>query len=423
MTIKKSAHKDEKNKYGVNKNTNKSANTNNSTKGANTNNSTKGANTNNTNKGANTNNSTKGANTNNSTKDTSKLIVKLKIRRFDAAKDKESDTSKYDTFELEVEKGTTLLQCLDEIKWQHDPSLTYRRNCKNSICGSCSMKVNKRTKLACETQVHKVVETFCSNEILVEPMGNMKPVKDLVVDMGNFWQALYAVKPWLITDNSDDEIPEKEYTMTKETAKKLDAVASCIMCGACYSDCNSLEVEKKFLGPAALARALRYIDDSRDSAREQRIKELNKISKHGIWDCTHCFECIQVCPMKVAPMEQILKIRQYAQISGMTHNPGARHHKAFSDSVKKAGWLNEVTLPIKSVGLNIVGFFQLAPVGMRMYFKGKMPEIWHKPIANVNEIKNIYMQLEEDEMNEGLSVKEPELFVHRDQWKKEAEDK
>lgn len=343
-------------------------------------------------------------------------IVKFKIQRFDAAKDKKEDSPRYDTFELEVKEGTTLLDCLDMIKWRHDGSLTYRRNCKNSICGSCGMKVNKRTKLACETQVHKIVETFCSNEIIIEPMGNMNPVKDLVVDMGNFWDALYAVKPWIIYDGS---FPEKEFIMNKEDAKKLDAVASCIMCGACYSDCNSLEVEKRFLGPAALARALRYADDPRDTRKKERLRALNKPNNHGVWDCTHCFACVQVCPMKVAPLEQILKIRKYAQQSGMVFNSGARHHKAFSDGVKEAGWINEVTLPIKSVGLNIVGFFHLAPVGMRMYFKGKMPDFWHKPIVGAEEIKKIYMELEKKEMKDKLDIKEPELFDHKNPWKEE----
>ncbi|MBI4150143.1 succinate dehydrogenase iron-sulfur subunit [Candidatus Woesearchaeota archaeon] len=318
------------------------------------------------------------------------MKVKLKIRKFEAKKD---TLPSYKTYEVEVPETATLLDCLDKVKWYQDASLTYRRNCKNSICGSCAMNVNGRTILACETHVKHELTVSKRNELIVEPMNNMPVLRDLVVDMAPFWDALQAVEPWLQPDES--KVPEKEYLQSKEEVHLLDKVAGCIMCGACFGACNGREAEEKFLGPAALARAWRYTMDSRDARQKDRVALYNE--PHGAWDCTHCFFCVEVCPVNVAPMDQILKLRKMAMDAGMTNNPGARHHVGFEKIIEKSGWLDEVKLPVVSLGFNLIGQLSMIPLGVRMFTKGKMPHLIHTPIEKIKEVRDIYQLAREEE--------------------------
>lgn len=293
----------------------------------------------------------------------------------------------YQTYTVEAGKSEHILTVLDRIKWTVDGTLTFRKNCRNVICGSCSMRINGSAALACKQSVEVELKKG-GGKILIEPMGNMPVVKDLVVDMGTFWNHLEDVRPWLETKR----LPEKEHIVSKSEREHLSQMGNCIMCGACYSDCNSREVEPRFLGPAALAKAYRYSADSRDSDTK-RLKRYNK--SHGIWDCTHCFYCVEVCPMDVAPMEQILRLRRAAQRAGFTSSRGAMHHNAFVKSIRQSGWLNEVTLPVASVGYSPLGMMELAPVGLRMLLRGKMPHIYHPAIEKVREIRRIYKEVKD----------------------------
>ena len=293
----------------------------------------------------------------------------------------------YQTYSVDAEKSDHILTVLDRIKWTLDGTLTYRKNCRNVICGSCGMRINGRAALACKQTVGDELKKG-NGKILIEPMGNMPVVKDLVVDMGRFWHHLEAVRPWLETN----DVPQKEHIVSKAEREHLDQVGNCIMCGACYSDCNSEEVEERFLGPAALAKAYRYARDSRDVSHNERLHSYDK--PHGIWDCTHCFECVEVCPKDVAPMEKILAIREKAIEAGFTHNAGSRHSKAFTDSVRHSGWLNEATLPVFSAGFNLRELFALIPMGLRMLKRRKMPSPFHKPIPGSEKIRRIFEKLE-----------------------------
>ncbi|MGA8098526.1 MAG: 4Fe-4S dicluster domain-containing protein, partial [Candidatus Cybelea sp.] len=138
--------------------------------------------------------------------------------------------------------------------------------------------------------------------------------------------------------------------------------------------------------------AYRYVGDPRDAKTQERLGELSKPG--GIWDCTHCFECVQQCPKGVAPLDQILKLRKLAVDAGYTHNAGTRHADAFADSVKHSGRLNELTLMPKSTGLfNIAGQLKTLPSAINMARAGKLPPLIHKAIPGVERIKRIFQRV------------------------------
>ncbi|NJN87755.1 MAG: 2Fe-2S iron-sulfur cluster binding domain-containing protein, partial [Leptolyngbyaceae cyanobacterium SL_7_1] len=175
------------------------------------------------------------------------------------------------TYELDVAPGNTILDCLNKIKWEQDGSLAFRKNCRNTICGSCSMRVNGRSALACKENVDSEVERLdkiahsasdahvhAANgtppetpteipTITIAPMGNMPVIKDLVVDMASFWDNLQAVDPYVSTQSR--HVPEREFLQTPEERDRLNQTGNCILCGACYSECNAREVNPDLSDP------------------------------------------------------------------------------------------------------------------------------------------------------------------------------
>jgi len=262
-------------------------------------------------------------------------------------------------------------------------------SCRSAICGSCAVKVNGHATLACQKQAADLLDD--DGVVVLEPLGNLKPIKDLAVDFQPFWDKLDQVKPYL---QPDDQEPEKERRQAPEQFAVIDAASTCIMCGACYSDCNVLEVDSSFLGPAALAKAQRFVGDSRDGETHDRVKALSEPG--GIWDCTHCGECVERCPKPARPFERIKEIMAVALEEGVNNNNGARHALSFAKSIKHSGRLNENQLPVESVGFfNFKGLLSLLPVGLRMFLKGKVPPIIHKSIDDVEDVKRICKELDQ----------------------------
>jgi len=174
-------------------------------------------------------------------------------------------------------------------------------------------------------------------------------IKDLVVDMDAVhWKKIQRVTPWLI---NKEPIPEREYIVPHENMVDVTQSMACIQCGACVSDCLSMEGDPLFIGPAALAKAYRFAGDPRDAQQEERIKDLAE-DPHGIYDCTHCFKCIEACPKGVAPMSQIMRLRRRA---GSDHhivdrNNGERHERAITYLVRDYGLLYEAEMLPRSYG-------------------------------------------------------------------------
>jgi succinate dehydrogenase / fumarate reductase iron-sulfur subunit len=180
-------------------------------------------------------------------------------------------------------------------------------------------------------------------------MGNMPVIKDLIVDMDAVhWKKVQRVVPWLLPEGDP---PEREYIVEPESMVDITQSMACIHCGACVSACLSLEVDPEFVGPAALAKAYRFVGDPRDGQHRQRLLDLSE-DPHGIYDCTHCFNCIEACPKGVAPMSQIMRLRRIATADhGINdRNNGYRHEHAFVDNIEKNGILHEADLLPDSYG-------------------------------------------------------------------------
>ena len=314
-------------------------------------------------------------------------MAKFRIKRYNPEKQSEPY---YEEFDYDIPEGATLLDCLNHIKWNMDGTLTYRMSCRSAICGSCGMKGNGHALLACQKQAAHLLKDG-SDTITVEPLGNMPVIKDLATDFQQFWEKIDQVKPYL---RNNEKPPEQEREQSPQEFKKIDDATTCIMCGACYSDCNVLEVDKNFLGPAALAKAQRFVEDSRDQDTRERIKDLSKPG--GMWDCTHCGECVERCPKPAEPFYRIKELMAVGLKEGVTNNVGARHALSFVKSVKHSGRLNENKIPVESMGyFNIKGLLDLVPVGLRMLLKMKIPPIIHKPVDDVKDVQRIFEEFGE----------------------------
>ncbi|TML02186.1 MAG: succinate dehydrogenase/fumarate reductase iron-sulfur subunit, partial [Actinobacteria bacterium] len=191
------------------------------------------------------------------------IELALKIWRYDA----ETGEKELKRYEVEAPDWVTLLDVLDIIKDQQDGSLAYRKSCLDGAA-----------VLACKTRMYELAKS--GHEPVISPMGNLPVVKDLVVDMDPFWGKIRAVKPWL--DPGYDEVAEKERVVSQQQMNVIHKEALCIMCGCCVSECNSMESDPEFLGPAALAKGMRFVGDARDHADIERLNEYNQ--EHGIWD-------------------------------------------------------------------------------------------------------------------------------------------
>ena len=317
------------------------------------------------------------------------MDVKVNVKRYDP--DSGAPASYWQEFSLAVPETATVLDALIQIREETDGTLSLRCSCRSAICGSCAMRVNGHAVLACKTRASDALNP--AGVITVEPAGNMPVVKDLVVDFDTFWEKIRAVEPYLQPQGPE---PESEYIASNESMLHLSSVTACIMCGACVSDCTVLEVDPTFLGPAALAKAYRFTADPRDGdadgVSQRRLEQLSLPS--GMWDCTRCNECVQVCPKGVAPMDRIMALREQAISLGLGDNNGARHAEAFTESVAHSGRLDELRLPVKSVGMfNLPALLSFLPVGLRAMTHGKLPPLLHKSVENVQNVRRIFSKV------------------------------
>jgi succinate dehydrogenase / fumarate reductase, iron-sulfur subunit len=314
-----------------------------------------------------------------------------------------NSTPSFQTYTLDVEPGNTILDCLNRIKWELDGTLAFRKNCRNTICGSCAMRINGRSALACKENIGSELARFGQTtdgqipEIIVAPMGNMPVMKDLVVDMSSFWDNLEAVDPYVST--SARNIPEREYLQTPEERERLEASGNCILCGACYSECNARAVDSSFVGPHALAKAQRMVDDSRDDTTEARLEKYNQ-GTAGAWGCTRCYMCNAVCPMDVAPMERIGEIKhEILDRKDAQASRSIRHRKVLIELVKQGGWIDERKFGLYVVGnyfRDLRGLLSLGPLGLRMMAKGKFPATF-EPSEGTKEVRSLIEMVQQSE--------------------------
>ncbi len=271
----------------------------------------------------------------------------LRLRRYDP----ESGEAPYwDEHTIELEPHRSVLEGILQARGRFDGSIGIRCSCKAAICGSCGVRVNGQPGLACHTHLDKALASSRDGVIEVEPMGNMPVIKDLIVDMDAVhWKKQRRVTPWLLSDEAN--MPVREHIVSRESMVDVTQSMACIQCGACVSDCLSMEVDPLFIGPAALAKAYRFVGDPRDIQQSERLRDLAE-DPHGIYDCTHCFKCIDACPKGVAPMSQIMRLRRRATGDHAIddRNNGQRHEHAFVNNIRKNGLLHEADLLPDSYG-------------------------------------------------------------------------
>ena len=287
----------------------------------------------------------------------------LKIRRFDP---QSGEAAYWDEHTVEMPETQSVLDAILKIRDETDGSIGIRCSCQQAICGSCGVRMNGKPGLACNTHLDeggsagsrrragiRPRRATQNTVITVEPMGNMPVIRDLIVDMDEVhWKKIQRVTPWLI---NKEPVPEREYIVPHENMVDVTQTMACIQCGACVSDCLAMEVDPLFIGPAALAKAYRFVGDPRDAEHFERLKDLSE-DEHGIYDCTHCFNCIDACPKGVDPDEPDHAPAPDRRLRSRDQGPQQRlrHEHAFVKNIRENGILHEADLLPRSLRRQLV---------------------------------------------------------------------
>ena len=231
---------------------------------------------------------------------TGKRVKKFKIYRYDPDS---GANPRYDNFEINLDEcGPMVLDALIKIKSEQDPSLTFRRSCREGICGSCSMNLDGRNGLACTTAIEDI-----KGEIRITPLPHMEVIKDLVPDFTHFYQQYASIQPWI--ENAEIPADGKERLQSPKDREKLDGLYECILCACCSTGCPSYWWNSdKFLGPAILLQAYRWLADSRDEAADERLEALD--DPFALYRCHTIMNCANVCPKGLNPAKAIAEVKK-----------------------------------------------------------------------------------------------------------------
>jgi succinate dehydrogenase (ubiquinone) iron-sulfur subunit len=229
-------------------------------------------------------------------------IKYFKVYRWDP---EQSQKPYLSTYPIDLnECGPMVLDALIKIKDEQDPTLTFRRSCREGICGSCAMNINGTNTLACLSYI----DDDAKKAIKVYPLPHMYVIKDLVPDMGNFYEQYRSIEPWLQPKLAKTE-GQGEHLQTQEDRAKLDGMYECILCACCSTACPSYWWNAdKYLGPAVLMQAYRWIEDSRDGSTAKRLAELDDSFK--LYRCHTIMNCTKVCPKHLNPGKAIAEIKK-----------------------------------------------------------------------------------------------------------------
>ncbi len=227
-------------------------------------------------------------------------VKQFRIYRWDP---ESGENPRYDTFEIDLDDcGPMVLDALIKIKNEIDPTLTFRRSCREGICGSCSMNMNGGNGLACTTAMEDL-----KGEIRITPLPHMDVVKDLVPDFTHFYAQYASIRPWLQTVSTTPNA--KERLQSPEQREQLDGLYECILCACCSTACPSYWWNSdKFLGPAVLLQAYRWLADSRDEMTGERLDELE--DPFRLYRCHTIMNCANVCPKGLSPAKAIAEIKK-----------------------------------------------------------------------------------------------------------------
>ena len=338
------------------------------------------------------------------------MDVALKIWRYDA----ETGERELRRYEVEAPEWACLLDVLDIVKDQVDGTLAYRKSCRMMICGSCGMRMDGAAVLACKTRMFELARA--GHEPVISPMGNLPVVKDLVVDMTPFWNKMRAMKPWLEPGYLEAE-DEREFRVSQAQTNIIHKEALCINCGCCVSECNAMEASPEFLGPAALAKGMRFVGDARDQETVERLDTYN--SEHGIWECTRCYFCNERCPKGVDPRDAIAKLGAESMRHGIDRDMGAKHAKWFVKSTETSGWLRETELVPKTQG--VIASIGQMKFAMSLARKGKVPPPGPVHVAkDVDQARRLHEIVKQQGRQGALGIVQGEKALERIEFAEEA---
>jgi len=233
------------------------------------------------------------------------MQAKLRIRRFNPETDKKPWWGEY-TLE-DVLRTDSVLDLLHRVKWEQDGTLTLRRSCAHGVCGSDAMRINGANSLACKTLVSTLAgKNSDMVKIQVEPILGLKVEKDLLVDMEPFFDHYRSAMPYFINETA---VPAdgRERLQSPEDRARFDDTTKCILCAACTSSCPSFWADGRYVGPAAIVQAHRFIFDSRDEAAGERLDVL--ADTFGVWRCRTIFNCTNACPREIKVTEAIADVK------------------------------------------------------------------------------------------------------------------
>ena len=219
----------------------------------------------------------------------------------------EHENPHIDVFEIPRDEcGSMVLDVLFKIKNDLDGSLTFRRSCREGVCGSCAMNVNGKNTLSCISPL----ANYSSHTLRIYPLPHMNVLKDLVVDMTHFYAQYASIKPWLETGHLEQE---REQHQSESDRAKLDGLYDCVLCACCSTSCPSYWWNsERYLGPAVLLQAYRFIADSRDSTKKERLEVLDDAFK--LYRCHTIMNCVDTCPKGLNPAQAIANIKQLLMI-------------------------------------------------------------------------------------------------------------
>ncbi len=215
----------------------------------------------------------------------------------------QGENPRLDTYEVDLDRcGPMVLDALISIKNEMDSTLTFRRSCREGVCGSCSMNIDGRNTLACIKSIEDI-----RGDVKIYPLPHRPVVKDLVPDLTNFYAQYASIKPWIKTETPVP--PDREHLQSREDRRKLEGLEECILCACCSTSCPSYWWnEDRYLGPAALLQAYRWIVDSRDEATGERLDGLD--DPFRLYRCHTIMNCTNACPKKLNPAKAIAGIKQ-----------------------------------------------------------------------------------------------------------------
>ncbi len=212
----------------------------------------------------------------------------------------------FDKYIMEVDPNERVLDVLEQVRGDIDPSLAYRRSCAHGVCGSDAMRINGRNMLACKV----LVKDLGTTDISIEPLLGLNVMRDLIVDMEPFFEHFRSVQPFFVNETP---LPEdgKERLQSQAQRERFDDTTKCILCAACTTSCPTFWANGKYVGPAAIVNAHRFIFDSRDNAATERLEILNETS--GVWRCRTAFNCTEACPRDIKITQAIAEVKQAIQ--------------------------------------------------------------------------------------------------------------